>query len=627
MSVKFLAKTTGAVAVCAAIYAAAGYWGVPEVVRWAAENYLKPALGAKSLTIENVAFNPWTWELEINGVKAMSTSDKPLLTLTKFYTDVSSASVTNGAPVITKLTVDGLKAAISTASQKAQAATSAAQQSTTSSKAAESSFALPAFSISDIAITNSAVTLTNPKAGVSVAVTDITVALPLVSTLATGSMAPVTPQISLKIDGKPVNAKGTATMSSANLHLSVANLDVAKIIKAAGVTLPVRVEKASLSTDTDIAFEMKGSSAEVTMKGTVAAGAADIRETNGQPLATLAGAEVKITNFDLAKKTVAIESVAVSSPNMTVRRTAPASATTTSKTASGTTSKAASSATSGAAAGKSTASSNNASETKSASPAASVSGDWKWSVASARVTNGSINVIDGTVSPAATLKATAVNVTAKNLTSEKNKTGTLTASARIADGQIKADGTLGVNPVQTALKTTVTSVAFAPFNGWVKPIAGAQFSSGSADVNGNFKYADGKTPTVTFAGDLSISNLGAKSAKGETLMTWKKATATGLNLKSVDPVALSLTELVIEQPAQKVTKTVSKVANLFGALAAATGRSNLAEKAAKVEREAQRDIKVKGLKYENGSFAVSGYSTDALGQLAVTALNNVFAQK
>lgn len=604
MSGKFLLKTAGAVVVCAALYAAAGYWGVPEGVRWGAEKYLKPALGAKDLTIDAVSFNPWTWELEISGVKAVSAKEKPLLTLTKLYADASAASITNAAPVLTKFTVDGLKANISTASEKAKTATEAAEKTTASSSSTSSS--LPAFSIADIAVTNSAVTLTNPQAGVSVAVTDITLALPLVSTLAAGTMAPVTPEVSLKIDGKPVTAKGTATTSSADLHVSVANLDVAKLIKAAGVTLPVKVEKATVSTDADITFAMKGSDAEVTMKGMVAAGPADIRETNGKTLATLSGAEVKIAKFDLAKKTVAIESAIVATPNVTLRRSAPAKNTATSSSAATT--------------GSTTAAADSKAATSSASS------DWAWSVASARVTNGSVTVIDSTVSPAGTLKATTINVTAKNLTSEAKKTGTVSASAKVGTGTLKAEGAVGVNPVKADLKTTVSKLEFSPFNPWVKSLAGAQFTSGSADVNGQFAYADGKKTAVTFAGDLAVTSLAAKNAKGQSLMTWKKATVTSLNLKSIDPAALTMGELLIEQPAQKATQTVTKLAGLFGAIAAATGHSKTAERAAKVEKEAQRDIKIKNLVYENGKFEVNGYGTGTLETIAVGALNNIFAK-
>ncbi len=605
MAGKFILKTAGAVVVCTALYAAAGYWGVPEGVRWGAENYLKPALGARDVTIGNVTFNPWTWELEVTGVVATSQQGRTLLALNRLYTDVSSESVTKAAPVVTHLAVEGLKANVTTGTKKTAALSSASPASGKTSDTSDTSASsgLPAFSVADIHVKDSAVTLTNAAAGATVAVTDINLTLPLVSTLNAGTMAPVTPEISLKIDGKPFKAKGTATTDSARLHVSVANLDAAKLVKAAGVALPVQVVKATVSTDADIDFAMKNGTPEVLVKGTVAAGPADIRETNGQALATLSGAEVKIASFDLAKKTVAVDSAVVANPVVTVRRTAPAKAkaTASSKATSGST---------GAA----------------ASPAKAES-DWSWSVASARVTNGTVNVHDTSVSPAAALKVTAVNAAVKNLSSAANKTGTVTASAHVANGTVKAEGSVGVNPVKVDLKTNVASVAFAPFNGWVKPLAGAQFTSGTADVAGNIKYAAGKKPTVTFTGDLAVTSLAAKNAKGQSLMTWKKASVNSLALKSIDPASVTIGELLIEQPAQKVTQTVTKLAGIFGAIAAATGHDKAAQRAEKVEKEAQRDIRIKNLVYDNGKFSVNGYGTGTLEALAVNALNGVFAKQ
>lgn len=602
MAGKFILKTAGAVVVCTALYAAAGYWGVPEGVRWGAENYLKPALGARDVTIGNVTFNPWTWELEVTGVVATSQQGRTLLALNRLYTDVSSESVTKAAPVITHLSVEGLKANVTTGTKKTAALSSASPASGKTADTAAST-GLPAFSVADIHVKDSAVSLTNAAAGATVAVTDINLTLPLVSTLNAGTMAPVTPEISLKIDGKPVKAKGTATTDSAKLHVSVANLDAAKLVKAAGVALPVQVVKATVSTDADIDFAMKNGTPEVLVKGTVAAGPADIRETNGQALATLSGAEVKIASFDLAKKTVAVDSAVVANPVVTVRRTAPAKAkaTASSKATSGSTSAA-------------------------ASPAKAES-DWSWSVTSARVTNGTVNVHDTSVSPAAALKVTAVNATVKNLSSAANKTGTVTASAHIANGTVQAEGSVGVNPVKVDLKTNIASVAFSPFNGWVKPLAGAQFTSGTADVAGNLKYADGKKPSVTFTGDLAVTSLAAKNAKGQSLMSWKKASVNALALKSVDPASVTIGELIVEQPAQKATQTITKLAGIFGAIAAATGHDKAAQRAEKVEKEAQRDIRIKNLIYDNGKFSMNGYGTGTLETLAVNALNGVFAKQ
>lgn len=625
MAGKFILKTAGAVVVCTALYAAAGYWGVPEGVRWGAENYLKPALGARDVTIGNVTFNPWTWELEVTGVVATSQQGRTLLALNRLYTDVSSESVTKAAPVVTHLAVEGLKANVTTGTKKTAALSSASPASGKTSDTSDTSASsgLPAFSVADIHVKDSAVTLTNAAAGATVAVTDINLTLPLVSTLNAGTMAPVTPEISLKIDGKPFKAKGTATTDSARLHVSVANLDAAKLVKAAGVALPVQVVKATVSTDADIDFAMKNGTPEVLVKGTVAAGPADIRETNGQALATLSGAEVKIASFDLAKKTVAVDSAVVANPVVTVRRTAPAKAkaTASSKATSGST---------GAAASPEKATTSGKATSGSAGAAASPSkaeSDWSWSVASARVTNGTVNVHDTSVSPAAALKVTAVNATVKNLSSAANKTGTVTASAHVANGTVKAEGNVGVNPVKVDLKTNVASVAFSPFNGWVKPLAGAQFTSGTADVAGNIKYAAGKKPTVTFTGDLAVTSLAAKNAKGQSLMTWKKASVNSLALKSIDPASVTIGELLIEQPAQKVTQTVTKLAGIFGAIAAATGHDKAAQHAEKVEKEAQRDIRIKNLVYDNGKFSVNGYGTGTLEALAVNALNGVFAKQ
>lgn len=602
MAGKFILKTAGAVVVCTALYAAAGYWGVPEGVRWGAENYLKPALGARDVTIGNVSFNPWTWELEVTGVVATSQQGRTLLALNRLYTDVSSESITKAAPVITHLSVEGLKANVTTGTKKTAALSSASPASGKTADTAAST-GLPAFSVADIHVKDSAVSLTNAAAGATVAVSDINLTLPLVSTLNAGTMAPVTPEISLKIDGKPVKAKGTATTDSAKLHVSVANLDAAKLVKAAGVALPVQVVKATVSTDADIDFAMKNGTPEVLVKGTVAAGPADIRETNGQALATLSGAEVKIASFDLAKKTVAVDSAVVANPVVTVRRTAPAKAKAT-------------------ASGKATSGSTSA----AASPAKAES-DWSWSVASARVTNGTVNVHDTSVSPAAALKVTAVNAAVKNLSSAANKTGTVTASAHVATGTVKAEGSVGVNPVKVDLKANVASVAFSPFNGWVKPLAGAQFTSGTADVAGNLKYADGKKPSVTFTGDLAVTSLAAKNAKGQSLMSWKKASVNALALKSVDPASVTIGELIVEQPAQKATQTITKLAGIFGAIAAATGHDKAAQRAEKVEKEAQRDIRIKNLIYDNGKFSVNGYGTGTLETLAVNALNGVFAKQ
>lgn len=588
MAVKFLFKTAVAAAVVAGAYAAAGYWGVPQGVRWGLETYLKPALGAKSVTVESVTFDPWNWTLEVRGVSALSAKNKSLLSLRRFYTDVSGESVTKLAPVVSALYVEGLKASITTGSKKVESAKKEASQTS-----ASDSLTLPAFSIADIRVTDSAVTLTNSKAGVSCAVTDVNLTLPLVSTLAAGTLAPVTPALSLKIDGRPVKASGTADIKSAALKISATDIDAAKLVRAADLALPVRIDKLSVSADTDITFKMAGSTPQVTAKGTVAAKSVDVRDEAGRNFVKLASASVTVGHFDLAKQSVSVTNAEVHSPDITLRL-----------------SPAKNSGTKNAPVEKSP-------ETSSA---------WQWSLAKASLTSGTVTVIDQSVKPTAQLRIAQIKASAQGLSSQKNKTGTVSLSARLGSGTVSASGHLGVSPLKADLTTKIAALNLVQFNGWVKPLAGAQLTSGTAQLAGNLSYKDAKTPQIAWRGDFSLVSLAAKNAAGKTLMTWKKASANGVDLKSVTPVNLTVGELVVEQPAQKVTKTVSTIADILGAVAAATGHENTARRAGKVSQTVQKDIRVKNLVYADGRFSVNGIGRGTLEALAVETLNSIFAK-
>ena len=588
MAVKFLFKTAVAAAVVAGAYAAAAYWGVPQGVRWGLETYLKPALGAKSVTVESVTFDPWNWTLEVRGVSALSAKNKSLLSLRRFYTDVSGESVTKLAPVVSALYVEGLKASITTGSKKVESAKKEASQTS-----ASDSLTLPAFSIADIRVTDSAVTLTNSKAGVSCAVTDVNLTLPLVSTLAAGTLAPVTPALSLKIDGRPVKASGTADIKSAALKISATDIDAAKLVRAADLALPVRIDKLSVSADTDITFKMAGSTPQVTAKGTVAAKSVDVRDEAGRNFVKLASASVTVGHFDLAKQSVSVTNAEVHSPDITLRL-----------------SPAKNSGTKNAPVEKSP-------ETSSA---------WQWSLAKASLTSGTVTVIDQSVKPTAQLRIAQIKASAQGLSSQKNKTGTVSLSARLGSGTVSASGHLGVSPLKADLTTKIAALNLAQFNGWVKPLAGAQLTSGTAQLAGNLSYKDAKTPQIAWRGDFSLVSLAAKNAAGKTLMTWKKASANGVDLKSVTPVNLTVGELVVEQPAQKVTKTVSTIADILGAVAAATGHENTARRAGKVSQTVQKDIRVKNLVYADGRFSVNGIGRGTLEALAVETLNSIFAK-
>ncbi|MDO4937365.1 MAG: DUF748 domain-containing protein [Sutterellaceae bacterium] len=579
------------VAALVGIYAAAGYVGVPFGVRWAVNNYLPEALGGRNAYVEDVTFNPWTWQFDLKGLRIESANrpENHVLDLESLSTKVSFASVTQMAPIVEFIDVSGLHVQL-TANEKNNEETAQKVEETSSA-----SKSLPAFSLSNIRVANSSVRFTNPKAGATVNVTDINFELPVISTLPAASTGAIAPKLSLKVDGTPISATGTVKADAATMALNIADLDVAKILKAVPVTIPVDVRSAHLTTVLDLDFAMpKNGTTALTVKGTVQAKQVDVRADNGKTTAKVDNFSTQIDLFDLAKQTVNIKRIEIVKPAIVTTIASQ--------------------------------SSNKAATTTATDTKASSSAAWNWSVSEAEIAGGSVKVTDSSLKPASSLSATAINLKANNFSSKNGATGTYSASAKVAGGTLDSTGKLTLTPLAVNATTNVKTLNFATFNPWIKTLAGAQLTKGTADVMGKLDYKSGKTMQVAWSGDFAVDNLEAKSAAGKTLMTWKEAQVTGMQLKSVDPVNITIKDLLIKEPAQQVTKTTSSVLGILGKLAEATGHSNTAQRLQKAEETITKDIHLQDVVYGNGRFSVNSKGTDTLQKLAIEALNNVFAK-
>ena len=102
-------KPVAGVVILVGLYAAAGYIGVPAGVRWAVSNVLPDALGGRTASVGDVSFNPWNWTLEISdlAVKSANAPDNNLLSLKHLSADLSGSTLTEMAPIVEAVKVDG----------------------------------------------------------------------------------------------------------------------------------------------------------------------------------------------------------------------------------------------------------------------------------------------------------------------------------------------------------------------------------------------------------------------------------------------------------------------------------------------------------------------------------------
>lgn len=587
-------KPVAGVVILVGLYAAAGYIGVPAGVRWAVSNVVPDALGGRDATVGDVSFNPWNWSLEINdlAIKSAHAPKNNLLTLKHLSADLSGSTLTEMAPIVESITVDGFNLHLTANEANNKEAKEAVEKAPAD---ASTSSGLPAFSLANVRVTNSSVRLTNAQNGADVKITDIDFALPILSTLPSSSKASINPKLSLKVDGTPINAEGTLKGETATMAVKIDKLNVAKLLKAAPVTLPVAVEKASASCDLHVSFDMpKSGVSGIKVSGSASVADVDVRELSKQPFVRVKSASIDIKGVDVSAQKADITNIKIVEPSIKASIASQAK------------------------------SSVQKTQTSAQTATTSSGGSWKWSVGSAHVSNGSVQITDTSFKPAATLTATSINLDAKGFASDKGKTGTYTASANVAQGKLSSSGKLSVLPLAVNATTDVKSLHFATFNPWIKSLAGAQLTKGTADVKGKIDLKSDKTLSLKWAGDLAVTDLEAKDAKGKTLMTWTQATATGVDVKSISPVHVSLKNLTVKEPAKKTTQTVSKAAGLLGAIAALTGHENTARRAQKAAEVVTSDISISNVEYKDGKFMLTEKSKNALSTLVLESLNSVF---
>ena len=100
---KVLKFTACAAAVAVALYAGAGYVGVPYATRTVLEKVVSQELG-REVTLSDVSFNPWTLVYELKGLSIPEAGNDPLLRLDLLRVDASIQTLFKLAPVIEEVT-------------------------------------------------------------------------------------------------------------------------------------------------------------------------------------------------------------------------------------------------------------------------------------------------------------------------------------------------------------------------------------------------------------------------------------------------------------------------------------------------------------------------------------------
>lgn len=512
---KVLKFTACAAAVGVALYAAAGYVGVPYAVRSVIEKNASEMLG-RSVTLEGVSFNPWTWVFELRGLTVPEEGSDPLLRLDLLRVDASSQTLFKMAPVLNEITVDGLKvnAVVNDKNRRelerllGSGDAAGKGGADAQKKAAPADSGLPKFALSNISVTNSSLRYSDAKQGVNESLTDITLKLPFVSTMEGASESLVTPALSMKLNGSQIVADGSTkpfgSTLEARLNLRVNRLDAARLARI----LPqmrsnaLTVAGANLSSDLTFVFRNPtgGNPAKMLLSGSASLDGVSVTQS-GKPIVTVPKAAVTLKEIDLAGRSASVESVTVT--GLDVRAV---------NSKSGLNLLRAADAASG---GKSS----GAAASPGASAASGASGGWSWSVGSARLVDGRVSWTDSTVAPAANVTARNIDATVKNLSSAKGSKADFSLSLETLGGTLSTSGKAGLSPLAVTASAKGTNLKTAQVASYIRSALGADLSaSTSFSVKADYAGDD-----VKASGTVSASGFSLRSGKS-TLASFSSAT-------------------------------------------------------------------------------------------------------
>ena len=319
---KVLTFTACAAAVGVALYAAAGYVGVPYAVRTVIEKNVSELLN-RTVTLDDVRFNPWTWVFELRGLTIPEEGSDPLLSLGLLRIDASSQTLFKLAPVLDEITIDGLKvnAVVNEKNrrelEKLLGGNDADKATQTAAKSADSSDAgLPQFALYNIPVANSSLRYQDKAQGIDESLTDLSVKLPFVSTMESARESLVTPALSLKLNGSAIEATGTTKpfgkSLEAQLNLKVQRLDAARLARILPQlrTRELTVAGADLSSDINFIFRNPtgGQPAKMLLSGTTSLDNVSITQ-DGKAIITLPKASVTLKEIDLTAQKAVVQNI------------------------------------------------------------------------------------------------------------------------------------------------------------------------------------------------------------------------------------------------------------------------------------------------------------------------------
>ena len=552
--------TTGIIGALAAAYTAGGFLGVPYGVNWALKKYAEPIVG-RTITTQEVKFNPFTLQFSVKGLNVQKDGEPALLSVGSLQTKVLWDSLFKLSPLVQYITIDGLNSTVirtgldtfnfSDIITRIQEMPASPEEDKKDDKPLQ-------FSIGNIKLTNSSITLDDKFRHKVDKVTDLNFVLPLISNFQNDVDVPITPDLKFNFNGEPfsINAESVPFTpgKKTGVNFTVTGLNLENAASFNPIPLNVKVTKGTMDCAFNLDFEKKQDeeNAYLRLKGTVKMKDVGLEDELGKAYQIIGVKEIdaNLKEFAFFRQNLDIGEIQVHNPSVVVIRDKDSLNLVQLLSHIVKEQKAQAKQEAKEAKEKAT-----LPEGEKKTP-----NDWTWNVDKVSVRNGTINFTDTTNNFKRPISN--VNVTLAPINSKNGTRTTIEASLGAIGGHIQANGGMVITPFSMNLNLQSSGLSIADLTPYISQCSGAHVTQGTFSSKGDLKLNLAKSVAFSYAGSADVASLNVTDKQGVPAVSLKNLAVDGINVSGLTPLQISLGTIALSGPNVNVVMNKNGSINL-----------------------------------------------------------------
>ena len=298
-----------------------GFFVLPPLVKSVLLDQLGQALH-RPVAVDRVRINPYALSVTLEGVSiGEREGGEQFASFDSLYVNLESSSIFRFGPVVGEVRLVNPKLKVVRVSASRYNFSDLLDEFMARPSNDDP---VPAFSVNNIQLTGGAIEFDDRPLAEKHTVSDISLTLPFVSSMAYAVESFVEPVLSARIDGAPLLIKGRSKPFANSLESEIAidlnDLQLAQYVDYLPFKLPIKVLSGALDSTLKLTFRQeKERSSTLVLAGTAAVKQLAVKDTAGAPLLSFKTLDLAIGSADLLGRRFVIDRVAVDSPQIDAR--------------------------------------------------------------------------------------------------------------------------------------------------------------------------------------------------------------------------------------------------------------------------------------------------------------------